>query len=83
MSNSDLIIKVGALGEIRHFSEGMAAIKKEKDQGFGFYDYDGDEVIEPRYEDAKTFSEGLAPVRYNGKWGYVNRKGVDTFGNNK
>lgn len=77
----NLIIKVGALGEIRHFSEGMAAVKKEKNKGFGFYDYDGDEVIEPRYEDAKTFSEGLAPVKLNGKWGYVNRKGVDTFGN--
>lgn len=77
----NLIIKVGALGEIRHFSEGMAAVKKEKNKGFGFYDYDGDEVIEPRYEDAKTFSEGLAPVKLNGKCGYVNRKGVDTFGN--
>lgn len=77
----NLTIKVGASGEIRHFSEGMAAVKKDKDKGFGFYDYDGDEVIAPRYEDAGTFSEGLAPVKLNGKWGYVNREGVDTFGN--
>ena len=77
----NLITKVGASGEIRHFSEGMAAVKKDKDKGFGFYDYDGDEVIAPRYEDAGIFSEGLAPVKLNGKWGYVNRKGVDTFGN--
>ena len=65
---------------MEHFSEGLAAMAKDGGK-YGFYDYDGDEVIKPIYESAGTFSEGLAPVRYNGKWGYVNRKGVDTFGN--
>lgn len=79
--NGNTITKVGTFGQIRHISEGLAAVAKDDTHKFGFYDYDDDEVIEPRYEDAKTFSEGLAPVKFNGRWGYVNRKGVDTFGN--
>jgi len=75
------IIKNNVYDFMRHFSEGLAAVAKDYGK-FGFYDHDGDVVIEPKYEDAKTFSEGLAPVKYNGKWGYVNRKGDDTFGNN-
>ena len=30
------------------------------------------EVISPRYEDAAAFSEGLAAVKKDGKWGYIN-----------
>ena len=30
------------------------------------------EIIAPQYEDAGFFSDGLAPVKQNGKWGYVN-----------
>lgn len=30
------------------------------------------EIIAPKYEDAYVFSEGLAAVKKNGKWGYVN-----------
>ena len=33
------------------------------------------EVIPCIYEDANNFSDGLAPVKYNGKWGYINTKG--------
>lgn len=28
-----------------------------------------------KYDDIYYFSEGLAPVRKNGKWGYINKKG--------
>lgn len=74
------IMKQDGYQRIRPFSEGMAARAKEYDK-FGFYDINGNEMIAPIYEDAKSFNEGLAPVKLNGKWGYVNRKGVDTFGN--
>ena len=30
------------------------------------------EMIAPQYEDADLFSDGLAPVKKNGKWGYIN-----------
>lgn len=33
------------------------------------------EAIAPRYENAKTFSEGLAAVKQGGKWGYIDTDG--------
>ena len=29
----------------------------------------------PKFEDAGVFSDGLAQVRINGKWGYINTDG--------
>jgi len=34
-----------------------------------------EELIEAQYEDAKMFSDGLAPVKQDGKWGYINLEG--------
>lgn len=65
--------------DLRPLSEGLVAIDKEQ-KGYGFYDTNGNTVIQPKYEDAGFFSEGLAPVKLNGKWGYVNHAGKDTFG---
>ena len=31
------------------------------------------EVIECQYEEAYSFSDGLASVKYAGKWGYINQ----------
>ena len=33
------------------------------------------EPIAPRYEDAKPFTEGLAAIKENGKWGYIDTQG--------
>lgn len=33
------------------------------------------EIITPTYEDARTFSEGLAAVKRGSKWGYINKSG--------
>lgn len=33
------------------------------------------EIITPTYEDARTFSEGLAAVKRGDKWGYINESG--------
>lgn len=33
------------------------------------------EFIAPKYEDAGTFNNGLAPVKQNGKWGYIDKTG--------
>lgn len=35
----------------------------------------GDWVIEPRFESAGLFSEGLACVKFMGKWGYIRKDG--------
>lgn len=41
----------------------------------GFINNKGDQVIPPKYIDAKEFSEGLASVRVNGHYGFINTKG--------
>lgn len=40
---------------------------------WGYVDMDGQVVIEPHYDEAKSFSHGVAAVCINGKWGYINR----------
>lgn len=42
---------------------------------WGFADNTGNIVIEPKYEDARSFSIGLAGVKENGTWGYINTNG--------
>lgn len=38
---------------------------------WGFIDKEGNVVVDPQYEEARPFSEGFAPVKINGKWGYI------------
>jgi hypothetical protein len=40
---------------------------------YGFIRSDGNEIIALFYEDARSFSEGVAPVKLGGKWGSVNK----------
>lgn len=39
---------------------------------WGFADTDGNVVISPEYDGAKSFSHGLAAVCLNGQWGFIN-----------
>ena len=32
-------------------------------------------MLEPKYEDARSFSNGLAAVKVNGLWGYIDTEG--------
>ena len=50
--------------------EGYAAVKIGSK--WGFINKDGEVVIEPMYEDARSFSNGYAAVLKNGKWGFIN-----------
>ena len=70
-----------------NFSEGLARF--EKDGRFGFFDQWGRVAIEPRFDFARPFSEGLAAVcagcrkesagehwsMQGGKWGYIEKSG--------
>lgn len=38
----------------------------------GFINEAGEDVIPFNYDDAGDFSEGLAGIKCNGKWGYAN-----------
>lgn len=51
-------------------SDGCIAF--EKDGKWGFVDTSGKVVIEPLYDEAKSFSNGLAAVCKDGKWGFIN-----------
>ena len=50
-------------------SQEPTAVKK--DGKWGFIDLDGHMVIEPQYESAEGFNEGLAPVETLNGWGYI------------
>jgi hypothetical protein len=60
--------------ELDGFSEGLAPVKKGGK--WGYVDTTGKFVIQPRFNYAKSFSEGLAAVNIGeGKWGYIDRSG--------
>ena len=52
--------------------DGFITVKEER---YAFYDVKGQPLFQETWEYADQFSEGLAAVRKNGKWGYINRKG--------
>lgn len=67
--------------EIASFSEGLAyvRVKEEKVVKAGYIDTSGKIVIEAKYQSSndksRDFSEGLASVRIDGEFGYINKKG--------
>lgn len=48
----------------------------EKGNKWGFVDTEGNVVIEPQYESAKSFSNGLAAVKKDGYWGFINTENI-------
>lgn len=48
-------------------------IAYKKDGKWGFVDSEGNVAIVPEYDEAKSFSNGLAAVCKDGKWGFINR----------
>ena len=42
-----------------------------KGEKHGFADKDGKLVVPLIYDEAMTFSEGMAAVKQNGKWGFL------------
>ena len=42
---------------------------------YGFINKTGKIVIKPQFEEAESFSEGLAPVMIDKKYGYINKTG--------
>lgn len=50
-----------------------AAVKM--DGKWGFVDKNGEIILEPQYEDARSFSNGYAAVKVDGLWGYIKADG--------
>lgn len=61
--------------KIWDFTEGSTLTYARKGGKMGFINGQGKWVIEPTYEKARAFRNGLAPVIKDGKWGYINEKG--------
>lgn len=57
--------------------DGLARVAKTEDGKtvWGFIDKNGAEFIELKYDNAKDFSEGFAPVCVGEKWGLVDTRG--------
>ncbi|WP_408072012.1 WG repeat-containing protein [Butyrivibrio sp. JL13D10] len=61
----------GVYEDVKGFVDGtFAAVKK--DGKWGFVDTNGNYIIKPKYEDAFSFANGLAPVKSGGSWGFIN-----------
>ena len=46
------------------------------DGKWGIVDKDGKQVIKPLFNEALSFSSGLAAVRFTNGWGYVDEMGI-------
>lgn len=55
-------------------SEEPAAVKMGG--RWGFVNLDGEIAVEPQFDEAGSFSYGLAPVRQGADWGYINETGT-------
>lgn len=53
---------------------GWVAYKAENGK-WGFVNTQGEITIAPTYEEAKSFSNGVAAVKLDGKWGFINTAG--------
>ena len=62
------------------FHDGLARVRKDYENGDGYIDKKGRVVIPfNRYDNTTDFSEGLAAVKKDGKWGFVNKKGKEVI----
>lgn len=60
-------------------AEIMLPIKAGNSGLYGFIDQHGKLVIEPQFEDAARFNNGLAPVHHEGVWYFIDNTGTNVF----
>lgn len=77
-NNGKMNIIAGA-DKVWDFEEGQKLTYARKDKNIGFVNSNGDWVIQPVYDKARAFNNGLAPV-YNDKyWGYIDETGKEVI----
>lgn len=68
---------------IGDYAEGLLAYvisttgQADMDNGkYGYIDIKSEKIaIKPQFEDCRKFNKGIAPVKLNGKWGFIDREG--------
>jgi hypothetical protein len=60
---------------LHYFKEGLAVAVNAREK-FGYIDHDGNWVVEPQFDDAYGFDNGIAKVLFNHKVGYIDKKGA-------
>ena len=67
-------VGTGTYKRIMPFSEGLAPFQDEQTGLWGMLSLNGTAAIAATYQECINFSEGLAAVKINDKWGYINTK---------
>src|SRR5437868_15001693 len=62
------------LGAVNAQSQRLVRYQSGKNK-YGFKDFSGKIIIEPVYEDAESFSDGMAEVKLKGKFGFIDYAG--------
>lgn len=60
------------------FCNGLALVKSNKE--YGYINHNGDFIIEPQFSHAYRFTDGVAQVELNGKWGLIDITGNQIAG---
>jgi hypothetical protein len=76
----EIVVDASSYEKVGNFSEGLAAVF-DPQKGWGFIDKSGTVVIQPGFESALDFKDGLAPVVSAGMWGFINTKGTLVIAN--
>jgi hypothetical protein len=53
----------------------MASSPASSDGGWGFIDAKGTVIVEPKFQRASRFSQGLAAACAGNRWGFINKTG--------
>ena len=63
---------------IRPFSDGMAVVRTDPSSGEGYIDETGNMIVQfGRYHENRSFSEGLAAVKSDAGWGFIDPTGKE------
>lgn len=54
---------------------GEAIAFKDSSGKWGFIDIEGNIIIDPHFDEAKSFSNGFAAVKKGDEWGFINKEG--------
>lgn len=84
-----VVVPIGKYLKVKDFSDGLAAVQSQDDLTWGFINTASTEVVPCRYDDAHSFSEGLAAVgKFTPKlsdgrgyyfWGYIDATGTEVI----